>query len=147
MSPKMQEEKDEMANIPYRQAVGTLLWLSLGTRPDKCYAVSQVVKFNDCFGREHWKAVLRIFCYLKVTLKLGLKSASTESSTDYLKQFDSLTFLKDFECVSFNQGTRLITEKDVLETTAFADSNLARDIDTRSIITAFVFFSGYCIIS
>ena len=36
-----------------------------GTRPDICYAVSQVAKFNDCFGREHWKAVLRIFRYLK----------------------------------------------------------------------------------
>jgi len=50
MCPSTQEEKDEMANIPYRQAVGTLLWLSLGTRPDICYAVSQVTKFNDCFG-------------------------------------------------------------------------------------------------
>ena len=147
MCPNTQEERDEMANVPYRQAVGTLLWLSLGTRPDICYAVSQVAKFNDCFGREHWKAVLRIFRYLKGTLRLGLKFASTESNTDYLKQFDSLTFLKDLECVSFNQGTRLITDKDVMESTAFADSNLARDIDTRRSVTAFVFFLGCCIIS
>jgi len=84
MSPTTQEERDEMANIPYRQAVGTLLWLSLGTRPDICYAVSQVAKFNDCFGREHWKAVLRIFRFLKGTLKLGLKFSSTDTNTDYL---------------------------------------------------------------
>jgi hypothetical protein len=147
MSPTTQEERDEMANVPYRQAVGTLLWLSLGTRPDICYAVSQVAKFNDCFGREHWKAVLRIFRYLKGTLKLGLKFASTDTNTDYLKRFDSLTFLKDLQCVSFNQGTRLITDKDVLESTAFADSNLARDMDTRRSVTSFIFFLGCCVIS
>ena len=42
MSPVSSEKKEEMSNIPYREAVGTLLWLSLGARPDICYAVSQV---------------------------------------------------------------------------------------------------------
>jgi hypothetical protein len=147
MSPQSDEEVNEMKNIPYRQAVGTLLWLSLGTRPDICYAVSQVAKFNDCFGREHWKAVLRIFRYLKGTPKLGLKFASTDTSTDYLKNFSSLKYLKDLECVSFNKGTRLITDKDILETISFADSNLAKDVDTRRSITAFIFFLGCCVIS
>jgi len=50
MSPQTPEDRVEMAKIPYREAVGTLLWLSLGTRPDICYAVAQVAKFNDCYG-------------------------------------------------------------------------------------------------
>ena len=48
------EEIEEMKKILYREAVGTLLWVSLGTRPDVCYAVSQVARFNDCYGREQW---------------------------------------------------------------------------------------------
>ena len=44
MSPTTEAEKAEMPEIPYREAVGTLLWLSLGTRPDISYAVSQVAK-------------------------------------------------------------------------------------------------------
>jgi len=44
MSPTTQEEKDEMANILYRYAVGTLLWSYLGTSPNIRYAISQVAK-------------------------------------------------------------------------------------------------------
>ena len=39
MSRKTPQEKGEMSKYPYREAVGTLLWLSLGTRPDISYAV------------------------------------------------------------------------------------------------------------
>ena len=140
MSPQSPEEEGEMEGVPYRQAVGTLLWLSLGTRPDICYAVSQVAKYNDCFGKEHWTAVLRIFKYLKGTLTLGLKFASTDTSTDYLKRFNSLKFLKDLKCVSFNKGKRLITDTNILESNGWADANLGRDIDTRKSVTGFIFF-------
>jgi len=90
-----------MTKIPYREAVGTLLWLSLGTRPDISYAVSQVAKFNDCFGKEHWKAVIRIFRYLKGTLKLGLRFMSMETSNDFLRRFNLLN-LSDMECTAYN---------------------------------------------
>jgi hypothetical protein len=86
-----------MAKIPYREAVGTLLWLSLGTRPDICYAVSQVAKFNNCYGPEHWKAVLRIFRFLKGTLKLGLNFMSTETSNVFIRRISSIDF-NDLEC-------------------------------------------------
>jgi len=33
VSPNTNDEKEVMQEIPYQEAVGTLLWLSLGTRP------------------------------------------------------------------------------------------------------------------
>ena len=36
-----------MKDLPTRDAIGSLLWLSLGTRPDITYAVSQVAKFKS----------------------------------------------------------------------------------------------------
>ena len=90
--------------------------------------------------------MLRIFRYIKGTLKLGLKFASMNTSCDFLKQFESLTFLQELECVSYNQGLRLITDKDILESTAFVDANLARDVDTRRSVTGFLFFLGCCLI-
>ena len=47
-----------MRDIPYRQTVGSLLWLAFGTRPDISAAAGQVAKFN---------ANLKIFRYLKFT--------------------------------------------------------------------------------
>ena len=147
MGPQSPEERGEIVGVPYREAVGTLLWLSLGTRPDICYAVSQVAKFNDCYGKEHWKAVKRIFRYLKKTMKLGLRFMSIDSSNDFLKRFDSLThLLNDFEVSVFNNGRRFIDDKDICLPTGFVDSNHGKCLDTRRSITGFIFLLGLCIL-
>ena len=57
-----------MENIPYQEAIGSLLYLAQGTRPDISYAVNFLSKFNKCFAKEHWQAVKRVFRYLKGTL-------------------------------------------------------------------------------
>ena len=148
MSPTTEEEKAEMSKIPYREAVGTLLWLSLGTRPDISYAVSQVARYNDCYGMEHWQAVKRIFRYLKGTINLGLKYCSIEYSGEFTDQFESLKHLNNGKGVVYKSlHQRSIKDKDVCAMTGLADSNLARCIDTRRSVTGFLFFLGCCIIS
>ena len=146
MSPESPEEKGEMNNIPYREAVGTLLWLSLGTRPDICYAVSQVAKFNDCFGKEHWDAVKKIFRYLKGTIRLGLKFCANKSSTEFMKKFNSLNYLSDRDEISLNHNISALLEL-LRILLGFVDSDHGRDPDTRRAITGFIFFLGSCIIS
>ena len=39
MCPTTQEEKDDMACVPYANAVGALMWLAVATHPDIAYAV------------------------------------------------------------------------------------------------------------
>ena len=56
----------------YQSAVGSLLYLSIATRPDITYAVSNVAKFCAKPTKEHWVAVKRIFRYLKGTQQYGL---------------------------------------------------------------------------
>ena len=56
----------------YQSAVGCLLYLSVATRPDIAYAVSNVAKFCANPTRQHWTAVKRIFRYLRGTQKYGL---------------------------------------------------------------------------
>ena len=94
MSPQSLAEAGEMKSVPYREAVGTLLWLSLGTRPDICYSVSQVARFNDSYGMEHWKAVIRIFRFIEGTLKLGIKFSGMERSNDIFQEIQLVTILQ-----------------------------------------------------
>jgi hypothetical protein len=71
-SPATTEETARMRNIPYHEAVGSLMYASLGTRPDITYAVQTVSRFTKNPGAAHWEAVKRIFRYLKGTRELWL---------------------------------------------------------------------------
>lgn len=57
-----------LENIPYQQAVGCLLYLVQGTRPDIAFAVNDVSRFNSSHAQPHWTAVKRIMRYLSGTL-------------------------------------------------------------------------------
>ena len=66
-SPKTPEEKELMSKKPYASAVGSLMYAMLCTRPDICYAVGVVSRYQSDPGVEHWTAVKHILKYLKRT--------------------------------------------------------------------------------
>ncbi|GBM60262.1 Retrovirus-related Pol polyprotein from transposon TNT 1-94 [Araneus ventricosus] len=59
----------EGTNIPYREAIGSLMFLAITTRPDIAFVVNVVRRFQSNPGQVHWNAVKRIFRYLKDTRK------------------------------------------------------------------------------
>ena len=67
MSPKTAEEEILMKKTPYREAVRSLMYLMIGTRPDLAFAVSNVSRFMEHPGPAPWNAVKQIFRYLKGT--------------------------------------------------------------------------------
>jgi hypothetical protein len=71
-SPKSTAEISRMAMIPYKEAVGTLMYAGLGTCPDITYAIQVLSKFSKDLGKAHWEAVKQVFCYLKGTQELWL---------------------------------------------------------------------------
>jgi hypothetical protein len=70
--PKTDEEIREMKNIPYRQAIGSLIHLAIASRPDIAFAVGMVSRFMHNPGKLHWSAVKRIFRYLQGTKNYGI---------------------------------------------------------------------------
>ena len=66
-SPTTDAEKEDMKKIPYRQAIGSLMWTAVATRPDIAFSVSLLSQFLENPGRTHWNAVKRVFQYLKGT--------------------------------------------------------------------------------
>ena len=81
-SPKTSEEVEEMENIPYMSAVGSLLYLAITTRSDIAYTASVLARFNSKPGIAHWKAVKHVFRYLKGTMDLKLEYGPNPSSND-----------------------------------------------------------------
>lgn len=79
MEPGLQLEKspdsspvDEVLKHRYLQAIGSLMYAMVGTRPDLCHAVGYLSRFSACPSKEHWTAVVHVFRYIKATLDLGL---------------------------------------------------------------------------
>ena len=83
MCPQTQDEVEEMANIPYQSAVGSLMYLMLATRPDITYAIGVVSKFNSNYGRQHWQAIKRIFHYLQYTKEYCLNYGPKDTFVRY----------------------------------------------------------------
>ena len=80
------EDIARMARIPYREAVGSLMYAAIATRPDIAFAVSMLSQFLDNPGPRHWEAAKRIFRYLQGTktwvLTLGGQENALVGYTD-----------------------------------------------------------------
>jgi hypothetical protein len=86
---------------PYREAIGSLLYAALGTRPDTTQAVSTLSQYNSNPSIEHWTGVKRVMRYLKGTLSSGLL---------------------------FKRGAK---KKNYVDVKMYSDANWAEDKDTR----------------
>jgi Reverse transcriptase (RNA-dependent DNA polymerase) len=45
----------QMSSLPYCELIGSLLWVSNGTRPDVTYPVNTPTKFTSNLGLIHWQ--------------------------------------------------------------------------------------------
>ena len=66
------EEGKPKGDWPYKEAVGSLMWLSTMTRPDISNAVRVVSRYSHTPTDRHWKAVLETMAYLHGTMGMGL---------------------------------------------------------------------------
>jgi hypothetical protein len=57
---------------PYKEAVGSLMYTSIISRPDISFAVGDVTRYSKNPRRSHWMAIKRIFRYLKGTITHGI---------------------------------------------------------------------------
>ena len=79
MMPSSEEEIIQMKKVPYQSLIGTLMYLSVSTRPDISYTISVLSQFNINPGKAHWAAAKRVLRYLRNTLNHGLKFKKTNS--------------------------------------------------------------------
>ena len=82
--PTDEEEIKYMKKVPYRSAVGSLMYLATCTRPDISYAVSMCASYMHNPGRVHWDAVKNILAYVNETKDRGIIYGSRESSDEMI---------------------------------------------------------------
>ena len=58
------DEDEKVGNWPFRESVGSLMWLSISTRPDIANAVRAVARYCTAPRAIHWKAALSILEYI-----------------------------------------------------------------------------------
>ena len=59
-------------DFPFREAIGSLLYLSVVSRPDIAFAVNKLSQFLDRPQKKHWIMVKRVLRYIKETSDFGI---------------------------------------------------------------------------
>jgi hypothetical protein len=65
-------DKSSTEKFPYREAVGSLRYLGLASRPDISFLVGKLSQFFEDPGPDHLSALPRILAYLKGTQNHGI---------------------------------------------------------------------------
>ena len=68
----MKNDGRAIAQLEYASAIGSLMYATQCIRPDIAFAVSKLSRFTSNPSVDHWKAIGRVFGYLKKTKNLGL---------------------------------------------------------------------------
>jgi hypothetical protein len=66
-SPSDATEMASMKKMPYQEAISSLMYAAVATRPDITFAISVLLQFLENPGQVHWEAVKRVFRYLTGT--------------------------------------------------------------------------------
>lgn len=72
LCPKIQEEKEFINKIPYKSAVGSIMYAMISTCLNISHVVRVVSRFISNCRKPHWEAVKWILRYLKGTSNYAL---------------------------------------------------------------------------
>jgi hypothetical protein len=70
--PRKEGEELLGSGYPYLSAIGALMYLANGTRPDIAFVVNLLSRFSSAPTKRHWSGIKRILRYLRGTIDLGL---------------------------------------------------------------------------
>ena len=94
--PKNDFEREQMKNIPYASAVGSLMYAQVCTRPDIAFVVGMLGRYQSNPGLDHWKLAKKVMRYLQGTKDYMLMYRRTDelevigySDSDYAGCLDS----------------------------------------------------------
>jgi hypothetical protein len=88
MSPQNEAEAAEMCQYPYISVVGSLMYLTVTTRPDIAFATGVLARFNSNPGLQHWQVAKHLLRYLKGTMDYKIAYQPSDSSEPFITYSD-----------------------------------------------------------
>ena len=79
-SPSTVNQLARMKGVPYSEALGSVLWPVVVSRPDAAYSVGILSQFIQNPGQAHWEGVKRVISYLGSTKNLWLTFGGTSKN-------------------------------------------------------------------
>ena len=129
MCPKTLEEKEKMFKVPYASAAGSLMYAIMCTRPDICYVVGLVSRYQSNPGQKYWMTVKRILRYLygtsdymlcyqgKKDLRLiGYSDADWGGDIDQFKSTSGYAFLLNNCAILWSSKKQFCVTLSIMET-------------------------------
>ena len=74
---------------PYRELLGSLMYLMLCVRPDICYPVAYLGRFQQNPTTAQWNALKRVVRYVSGTKKISLEFRRTEATDNVIGYADA----------------------------------------------------------
>lgn len=66
------EQCTKFVDKPYRELIGSLMYLMLGSRPDLCFSINYFSRYQTCYSEQLWNYLKQVLKYLKGTIDYGL---------------------------------------------------------------------------
>jgi hypothetical protein len=137
-SPTSPTELARMQKVPYREAIGSLMYASVATRPDITFAVSTLSQFLENPGEAHWEAAKRVFRYLSGTRDLALTYGGEKhellgftdadgASQDHRRAISGHAFLIDGGAVSWSSRKQELVTLSTAEAEYVAATHAAKE--------------------
>ena len=85
--PKTQEEEEDMSQVPYASAVGSLMYAMVYTRLNIAHAVGVLIRYMSKLGKDHWIDVKRVFIYFHGTTDYAIflsKNSAYHAKTKHI---------------------------------------------------------------
>ena len=98
IQPKLDLKKEEgnvNFNVPFKELIGSLMYIMLGTRPDLCFSVSYFGRFQNCYNQEHWTHLKNVLRYLKYSENVGLVFVKNSNLNLKVKAYVDSDFASD----------------------------------------------------
>ncbi|XP_055908638.1 uncharacterized protein LOC129943317 [Eupeodes corollae] len=133
--------KDEVQHFPYREAVGSLMYLEIGSRPDISYALGVASRHLDKPTTQDITAVKRIIRYVKGTRLLGIcfksnnklivscfSDADYGGDTETRRSTSGFVFLLGHSPISWSSQRQQCVALSTMEAEYIAGANAVKEI-------------------